>query len=89
VLAPLDFQIVREFEDAETPEHDDAEKAILLTKNGLQKVIPAFEKKIDTPLYYPALESQASLNTIIIEQVKHFKRVLLGEEKVYKGYIYK
>lgn len=86
VLSPLDFQREAEFED---PVQENNKKAFLLTKDGLKKVIPAFEKKIETLLYYPALEKQEPLNKIMIEQVKHFKRVLLGEEKSYKGYLYK
>jgi len=37
----------------------------------------------------PPLASQLSWQMIIIEQVKHLKRVILGEETTYKGYVYK
>jgi len=66
-----------------------AAKAVFLTKDGLKKVIPAFEKKIDTLLAYPQLDKRLSFNKIIIEQAEHLKRVVLGEELVYKGYYYK
>lgn len=68
---------------------NDSEKAILLTNDGLKKVIPAFEKKMDTLVYYPPLENKLSMNMIVIEQVKQFNRVILGDEKMYKGYLYK
>ena len=91
VLSPDDFHTVVNNDnidmDSEIP--DIEEKAVLLTKKGLNKVITAFEKKIDTLVYYPPLENQVSINKIIIEQVKHFKRVVLGEETTYKGYQYK
>jgi len=87
VLSPLDFDIVDEFDDADMGK--DGEKAVLLNKDGLKKAITAFENKIETLLFYPVLETQMSLNMIIIEQVKHLKRVIQGEEKVYKGYLYK
>jgi CRISPR-associated protein Cas1 len=63
--------------------------AMLLTKPGLKKVIAAFEKKIETSIFYPMLESNISMNKIIIEQVNHFKRVIIGEETEYKGFFYK
>ena len=44
---------------------------------------------METLIYYPPEETQVSWQMIIIEQVKHFKRVLLGEEMIYKGYLYK
>ena len=91
VLSPDDFRTITDDENvsADSDVHDAGEKAVLLTKSGLNKVIPAFEKKIDTLVYYLPSETQLSINKIIIEQVKHFKRVILGEEKVYKGYLYK
>ena len=42
---------------------------------GLEKVIPAFEKKMETLVYYPSLETQLSLDMIVIEQVKHLKGI--------------
>jgi CRISPR-associated protein Cas1 len=68
-------------------EEEHTGKIVLLTKDGLKKVIPAFEKKIDTALQYQ--NTKLSLNNIIIEQAKHFKRVILGEEKEYRGFLYK
>jgi len=91
VLSPDDFYTVNDDENADMDSVvcDGNEKAVLLTKEGLNKVIPAFENKIDTLVYYPPLETQISFNMIVIEQVKHFKAVILEEEKIYKGYLYR
>jgi len=90
VLSVESFHTITSVEDTDTDNSvNDDEKAVLLTNEGLKKVISAFEKKMETLMYYPPLGTQLSLDMIIIEQVKHFKRVILGEEKVYKGYLYK
>jgi CRISPR/Cas system-associated endonuclease Cas1 len=52
-------------------------------------VIPAFEKKMENKVQYQGLDNTVSLNTIIMEQVKHLKRVLQGEEKEYRGFLYR
>jgi CRISPR-associated protein Cas1 len=75
--------------DPEDAEISGSEKVVLLNKNGLNKVIPAFEKKMETLLSYALLDKQLPFNNIIIEQANHFKRVILGEEKEYKGFLYK
>jgi CRISPR-associated protein Cas1 len=59
-------------------------KGVLLTKEGIKKVISKFEKKMETKLYYNPLLRQVSYKQLIREQVKHFKRVLNGEESEYK-----
>lgn len=64
-------------------------KGVLLTKEGLKKVITQFEKKIDTTYYYQPQNRGVSYKQIIREQVKHFKRVILGEEKEYKPLVIK
>jgi len=91
VLSSNDFYTVSDDESADMVPaiHDTNEKAVLLTKEGLSKVIPAFENKMETLVYYPPSETQVSLNMIVIEQVNHFKRVILEEEKIYKGYLYR
>jgi CRISPR-associated protein Cas1 len=70
-------------------DQENSEIPVLLTRGGLAKTVAAFEKKIKSLLYYQPLKAELQLTTIIIEQVKHFKRVLLGEEHEYRGYIYK
>ena len=79
VLSLEDFNVITE----------DEERPVLLTKDGLKKVIIAFQKKMDTLVHYPPAESQLSWQMIIIEQVRHLKRVILGEEMIYKGFLYK
>jgi len=89
-LSPDDFCTVTDGEDDDMEIIDEqTKKPVLLTKDGLKKVIPAFEKKLETVVYYPPVASQLSWQMIIIEQVKHLKRVILGEETTYKGYVYK
>ncbi|MCL2193339.1 MAG: hypothetical protein FWB78_08085 [Treponema sp.] len=69
-------------------QHQD-ERTVLLTKEGLKKVISAFENKMETLVHYLPSKNRLTLSAIIIEQVRHFKRVVFGEEMVYKGYLYK
>jgi CRISPR-associated protein Cas1 len=64
-------------------------KGILLTKKGLKKVISHLEKKLNTLIYYQPLMRQISYKRLIHEQVKHFKRVLEGEEGDYKPLLVK
>jgi CRISPR-associated protein Cas1 len=80
--------------DSEESEKSDpviieSKKGVLLTKGGIKKVIAQFEKKLDNQLYYPPLGKQISYRRLIIEQVKHFKRVLNGEENEYSPLIIK
>jgi CRISPR-associated protein Cas1 len=62
---------------------------VFLTHEGIKKVISIFEKKIESTSYYQPLNAEIALKTIILEQVKYFKRVILGEETEYQGYKYK
>ena len=62
---------------------DSGNRGVLLTKEGLRKVITGFEKKLDTPFYYAPTESRITYKKLFFEQVKHFRRVLTGEESVY------
>lgn len=61
----------------------------MLTKNGIKKVISAFENKLDTLIFYSPTNQKISYAKIIYEQVIHYKRVILGEEKEYKAYFFK
>lgn len=61
-----------------------SQKGVLLTQTGLRKVISQFEKKMDTPLFYQPLQKQLNYKQIVLQQVKHFKRVINGEESLYK-----
>lgn len=68
---------------------EEKQKPIYLNKKGLNKVITAFEKKIESEIVYAALNKKMSFNRIIIEQVKHLKRVINEEETEYKGFLYR
>lgn len=59
-------------------------KGILLTRAGLKKVITQLEKKLETEIYYTYLDKRLSYKQLIMQQVKHFKRVVGGEEEGYK-----
>lgn len=63
--------------------------AVLLTKNGMKKVIAAFEEKIDSLILYVPAGEKISYKKIIYEQAAHYKRVVTGEENEYKAYYFK
>ncbi len=69
--------------------HEKEQRGVLLTKEGLKKVISQFEQKIDSQLYYQPREKKMSYREIMWAQVKHFKRVVNGEEKEYKPLVIK
>jgi CRISPR-associated protein Cas1 len=77
----------------ESEEDDSAvlqeKKAILLNKDGLTKVITQLERKLDTLYFYPPLARRVNYKELINHQCKHFKRVLTGEETVYKPLVIK
>jgi len=104
VLQPTDFREVifssdsEEFplataesaiEDGDKPVVYQEKKGVLLTKEGLKKVITQFEKKLETQIFYTPLAKHLSYKRLIREQVKHFRRVLVGEERDYKPLIMK
>lgn len=62
----------------------DEKKGVLLNKDGLKKVINQFEQKLNTQYFYPLLLKRIDYKRLIIEQVKHFKKFVTGEEKDYK-----
>jgi CRISPR-associated protein Cas1 len=68
---------------------EEDERAVFLTEDGLKKVITEFENKINSVVFYAPQSDKISLNKIIIEQVQHFRRVILGEEEEYKGFVFK
>ena len=73
----------------ENENFEKSKKGILLTKNAIKKVISAFENKLDTLIFYSPTNQKISYTKIIYEQVIHYKRVILGEEKEYKAYFFK
>jgi len=66
-----------------------SEKTIYLTEDGIKKVIAEFEKKLETQILYLPIKQRISFKKIIFEQVKQFKKVILGEEREYHGFVYK
>lgn len=66
---------------------DTGNMGILLTKAGLQKVIKAFEEKMTSEVQYDG--ERLPLQKIIIRQAHSYKRVIMGEEREYKGFSFK
>lgn len=64
-------------------------KAVLLTKDGVKKVISAFEEKIMSSVFYQPTESKLSYIRIIYAQAAHYRRVIAGEETEYKAFYFK
>lgn len=62
---------------------------ILLTQEGLRKVIPYFEKKLESKLMYNPTEKRLNYKQIIFAQARHLKRVITGEETIYKPFMIK
>ena len=94
-LQPEDFRTVDfsqddvEFPyDPSEPLHgENLEKpGVLLTKEGLAKVINTFEKKMETSFNYPPLSRKILYRDLFDAQIKHFRRVIMGEEAEYKPY---
>ncbi len=67
----------------------ESKKGVLLKKDSLGKVISHFEKKISNEILYTPTNKQLTYKSIIREQIKHFKRVVQGEEKDYKALVIK
>ncbi|NNM53642.1 MAG: CRISPR-associated endonuclease Cas1 [Spirochaetales bacterium] len=65
-----------------------ARKGVLLTADGLRKVIEQFEKKIHERKQYPGLAQSVSWSRIIREQVLQFRRVLNGEAVQYQPFLH-
>ena len=65
-----------------------ARVGILLTAEGLKKVIEQFEKKIRERIYYQPLGASVSWSRIIREQILHFKQVLHGEATKYQPFLH-
>ena len=73
----------------DSEDFEKAKKGVLLTKQGIKKVISAFESKLDSLIFYSPMNQKISYAKIIYEQVIHYKRVILGEEKEYRAYYFK
>lgn len=75
----------------ENEEHEafNEKKGVLLNQKGLRKVITQFEKKLETEIYFSALQRRVSYKQLIAEQIKHLKRVINGDENQYQPLIQK
>ena len=73
-------------EDCEIDHEGPGKRGVLLTKEGLRKVITQFEKKLDTPFFYPPVDGRITYKKIFFEQIKHFRRFLVGEESSYNPF---
>lgn len=58
-------------------------KGVLLTKEGIKKVLVQLEKKLEDAIYHGHLMKRLTYKNLVNEQVKHFKRVLTGQETDY------
>ncbi len=70
-------------ENESTPSETPVKRGVLLTKEGLRKVITHFEKKLDKPFFYSPLGKRITYKKLFFEQARHFRRVLSGEEREY------
>lgn len=80
-LAPEDFE--------ESAAEDTGESGILLTYEGLKKVISAFEEKLETCVTVSDEEGRKTYQQLIFFQVDQYKRVVSGEQAEYHSYSYK
>ena len=81
-----DYPRQPEKSEAESDDDGPEKRGVLLTKEGLRKVITQFEKKLDTPFFYPPVDGRITHKKIFFEQIKHFRRVLTGEESRYNPF---
>lgn len=78
--------------DAELPSEEEKATAnkthgILLTQEGLRKVIPQFEKKLESKIMHALSDKRLNYKQIIFAQASHLKRVIQGEERTYKPFL--
>ncbi len=95
IVNPLDFQQIDfssnndEYPLEPIDEQEDTistRKGVLLSKDGLKKVIEKFEEKLEETYYYVPLQKQLSYRKIIARQVEHCRRVINDEEKQYRPF---
>lgn len=84
-----EYPLLVEDNESEVGVLDKAKTGVLLNKTGLKKVLTHFEKKLQDEIFYEPLGKKLKYKDIIFEQVKHFKRVLNGEEREYKPLVIK
>ncbi|HQJ72872.1 MAG TPA: CRISPR-associated endonuclease Cas1 [Spirochaetota bacterium] len=64
-------------------------KGVLMKKSSLKKVIDQFEKRFESRYHYLPADGTITLRRLVHEQVKHFKRVISGEESHYRPFVIK
>lgn len=62
-------------------------KAVLLTQEGLKKTVVQFEKKLQEEHVYEPMGKRLDYKRIMHEQVKMYKRLVMGLEEAYKPVI--
>ena len=94
ILKPNDFEqkiLTNEsfdYSNDAAPPSDTSTNSILLTQQGLRKVIDAFEKKLNTSI--SAVEQKnISYREIIFSQIESYKKMLSGACKNYTPYYFK
>ena len=86
---PLDKEDCNEESGEEENTDSYSMDGILLTKNGIKKVISAFEAKMNSLILYSPTGQRLSYSKIIYHQAQHYKRVINEEETEYKAYYFK
>ena len=84
-----DDEFPLEPDSANEPEVIISKRAVLLNNDGLRKVITQFEKRLSSEYFYLPENRKLFYKELIHHQVRHFKRVIIGEEKEYKPLIIK
>lgn len=98
-LEPEDFRTCDfSSDDSDLPLHpgeesDTEEKSnttgVLLTKDGIKKVIKAFETKMESCVLYAPDNEKISFQQIIIRQCRQYKRIIAGDQLVYEPFYFK
>lgn len=86
---PLDKEDCNDESGADENTDSYSMDGILLTKNGIKKVISAFEAKMNSLILYSPTGQRISYSKIIYHQAQHYKRVINEEETEYKAYYFK
>jgi len=90
VFSSDDDDMPFESDNEEKQAAPDAEvKGILLTKEGLKKVIAAFEEKMETCVNISEEEGRMSYQRILFAQAAQYKRVISGEQTKYHSFSFK
>ena len=85
VLKKGDFYLCRDFKEEDEEgikllqvEDSDLQEGVFLTRDGIKKVLFAFEKKLDQEHFYPMKEKSLSYRKIIEEQAYLYRQLIGG-----------